>query len=299
MEVVTNPLNFDHLNIELIVQSYEQIFDSVRVIDPDFETTLMGTGTDFSGCDLFCAEGIGDKRCKECISYKAAKEQKTFTKLHLDGDKTFLMLATPVILNQKTLILELIKYLSDDFVLEIKNKQESHRFRHILDDFNEMLSKDELTGVFNRRHIDKNLPGEIQKTNSTSPLSIAMVDIDFFKEVNDNYGHSVGDIVIKKFSEMVAKTIRKNEDWVARYGGEEFLICLPGTSSQGAYKVLERIRQNVEKMRIPLGDKDIQITSSFGLLTIDNNQWTPNDIIHNADLNLYEAKKSGRNIIKY
>lgn len=250
MESITNQLDLDELNIECMVKSYEQIFDSVRVIDSNPEKALIRTNNTFVDCDLFCSEGIGDKRCKECISHKAAKDQKTFTKLHFDGDKTFLMFATPVTINNKTLVLELIKHLSDDFVLEIKNKQESHKFRNILDDFNEMLSRDELTGVFNRRYIDKTLPGEIERVRSSYPLSIAMVDIDFFKEVNDNYGHNVGDITIKKFSDMVAKTIRKDEDWVARYGGEEFLICLPGTNSQEAYKVLERIRQNVEKMRI-------------------------------------------------
>ncbi len=285
-------------DLDSIIKAYEQIFDSVRVIDLSSRKTLFYKKNPLLNYDLFCSEGIGEMQCNECISQRALLENRPFTKLHFDGDQTFLLFATVVEANDKAYLMELIKRLNEDFVFEIKNKDESHKFRNILDDFNQMLSKDDLTGVYNRRYIDKSLPGEIERATSSSPLSIAMVDIDFFKEVNDTYGHSTGDIAIKAFSQVLLQAIRKNEDWVARYGGEEFLICLPSTNAKQAYRVLERIRKKVEAMTILTEAGDLRITSSFGLFTIENSQWTAGEIIHNADLNLYRAKRSGRNIVK-
>ena len=149
---------------------------------------------------------------------------------------------------------------------------------------------DPLTGILNRRAILEELS---QRMNhhlyDFEHLSILMLDIDFFKKINDNYGHIVGDKVLIKVLEIISQLIR-GFDTVGRYGGEEFLVILPNTNSENAYKAAERIRKKIEETEF---DDIEHLTVSIGFTSYADE--SIESLINKADQNLYEAKRTGRN----
>lgn len=161
------------------------------------------------------------------------------------------------------------------------------------DRINSLLYRDELTGLFNRRNINKTFTSlvDIAITNKID-ISLIMFDIDFFKEVNDQYGHQIGDLVLKEIAEIMQGTVR-DTDYVGRYGGEEIIIILPKTSNSTAFEIAERIRSNIENKMFTNVDK--KITVSGGLFT--SQKMNADQMIKESDDNLYEAKGNGRNQI--
>ena len=157
---------------------------------------------------------------------------------------------------------------------------------------------DPLTGIFNRKALNFHLSKLYKKQMEfgISYFSILMIDIDKFKAVNDNYGHDVGDIVLKSFAETTQKLVRSG-DVFGRFGGEEFLVLLPDSSKQEASQMAERIRSKISSYLIPLtdGEKSVPITVSIGVSTFPNDASNIDDLVKIADEAMYRAKKNGRN----
>ncbi len=166
--------------------------------------------------------------------------------------------------------------------------------------YNEHLQKeantDQLTGLYNRRKAMEYLE-ELMQPDSTQMLSVAMGDIDFFKKVNDNYGHDAGDEVLKEISVLMKDTLR-GDSFIARWGGEEFLILFPDTNGDQAQVGLERLRRTIEQHVITVGDQDIRITMTFGLAEYDFVS-SAEDTLKEADEKLYSGKQNGRNQVVY
>ena len=162
---------------------------------------------------------------------------------------------------------------------------------------------DTLTGCNNRLFMNENLPRDIGRSlRYRKHLSIILCDIDNFKKVNDTHGHQAGDLVLADFARYLKKSIRFNTDWIVRYGGEEFMIVLPETSIDNAAFIAERMRTDIEGMRVLWHEREISTTASFGVTGIDPE--TPVDavsmesLIGKADKLLYDAKKMGKNVVR-
>ena len=160
---------------------------------------------------------------------------------------------------------------------------------------------DALTGLNNRRQFEVRLKQEVANaTRNKKPLCCIMLDVDYFKKVNDTWGHSAGDCVLKNVAKIVAKELREY-DIASRYGGEEFCIILPNTKIREAAFVAQRLRSAVEKAEINISENQFQkdilkVTISIGVSEFDNTQTqAPEKLYQNADIALYEAKKRGRN----
>lgn len=162
---------------------------------------------------------------------------------------------------------------------------------------NEEIIKDSLTNTYNRRYMEERLLVEVfNASNSKQPISVILADIDYFKNVNDTFGHIAGDYILKEFAKIAKLNIRRTTDWIARYGGEEFLIVLLNADEYTAYMVAEKIREAVENTKFLFNDMNIQITASFGTYTLNNDIIkTYETLINLADKNLYTAKHDGRN----
>ncbi len=161
---------------------------------------------------------------------------------------------------------------------------------------------DELTGLHNRKFLHERLEAEISRARRyETKLSCLLLDIDFFKVVNDMYGYDWGDVLLKKIAEMLGGFIRK-EDILTRYGDEEFIIILPNTTEENAFIFAERFRRDIEKMEfIPAGEEEKHpITISGGISSfpfLENVDENANTLIRYAEHALYNAKKRGKNKI--
>jgi diguanylate cyclase (GGDEF)-like protein len=183
--------------------------------------------------------------------------------------------------------LELVRFISTTIALDIENVR-LHR----------VAVTDPLTGAYNREFLHQRLPSEIEAAiDRDRPLSIALVDVDHFKHVNDQYGHGVGDVVLAEVARRLRGAIRGG-DLLVRYGGEEFLTVLPKADAGRAWEVGERMRQRVCERAFEVGDGlALLLRVSVGIAQWRTGETMP-DLIERADVALYGAKTRGRNRVE-
>ncbi|WP_338114204.1 diguanylate cyclase [Thiorhodococcus mannitoliphagus] len=159
----------------------------------------------------------------------------------------------------------------------------------------EQAVRDSLTGLYNRRYLDETLPREFARAKHEGySLTVAMLDVDFFKRINDTWGHPVGDEMLKALAKRLREGVREG-DIVCRYGGEEFLLLLPHITQQLAFERAERLRLDFAESVLECVDTRIQATISIGLASYPDHAQAPDALIEQADAALYRAKRSGRN----
>jgi len=194
---------------------------------------------------------------------------------------------------------------ADDFLIKPFDREElkcrtriGERIIELEQRILKLATTDSLTGVLNRRAFFERMEQEINRSlRENTSLSLILIDIDYFKKVNDRYGHQTGDIVLQGLTEQLLNSSRPY-DFVGRYGGEEFVICLPGANISQAGSVAERMRSNVEEMKImlPDGSQSIRITASFGVTSfLMGSKEKVDSLIKRADNALYKAKNEGKN----
>jgi diguanylate cyclase (GGDEF)-like protein len=178
----------------------------------------------------------------------------------------------------------------------VRNHLELKRYRDLLE---RLTTTDGLTGIANRRRFDAFLESEWSRARrSQKPLSLIMLDIDFFKAFNDHYGHLAGDDCLRQVAQCLADGVRRPADLVARYGGEEFACLLPETTAMGAVTMAKRFLESMEELNIPHAYSEAadHVTLSMGVATLVPLVGQPSsDLVRHADQLLYEAKQNGRN----
>ena len=180
---------------------------------------------------------------------------------------------------------------------QVKRKRYTDRLRDNFAASIEMAITDALTGLHNRRYMETHLGALTeQAAQRGKPLSVLILDIDFFKSINDNHGHDAGDDVLREFAVRIRKAIR-NIDLACRYGGEEFVIVMPETDLAVAGMVAERIRRRIagEAFSIEQGAKSLDVTLSIGIAALGADGDTAAAMLKRADQALYRAKRDGRN----
>jgi diguanylate cyclase (GGDEF)-like protein len=201
----------------------------------------------------------------------------------------FMMQTTPFILENSTYCV-----ISHRNITQRKTAEEQVRV---------LSQTDGLTNLFNRRHFDEYLNLEWQRCSRlNAPISLAIIDLDHFKILNDSYGHIEGDKCLQKIAKLLRASTKRPSDICARYGGEEFVIVYGNTSLQQAQKLLEQLIINIHNLAIPNKNSPTApfVTASIGLATMQPNQ--DNSIVQlmsNADTMLYSAKECGRNRLAY
>jgi two-component system, cell cycle response regulator len=176
-----------------------------------------------------------------------------------------------------------------------------HSLRMVVDERSRQATTDTLTGANNRRYFTRHISRELKRIERYGgELSILMLDIDHFKQVNDRYGHSIGDEVLQEFTKRIAAGLPRETDWFARMGGEEFVIVLPQTSLDGAQIVAEKVRSGVALVPVHTSTGPVSITTSIGVasaaaLLVEKSPLTTDSMLELADRYLYESKKGGRN----
>lgn len=282
-------LEFKYLN---------QLFHHVRIVDPIKKIVIEENGektTENKKCFYLYNR---DTICENCISIRAYNENTSVMKLEYIDNNIYMIMATPVNKQESTYVIETIRDISDCKIVDFVEDKTVSELKKTLSEINRLIVIDELTKCYNRKYINEKLPIDIESAKANKlPLSIAMIDIDYFKLINDKYGHLLGDLVLKDITNVIKNNIRGKSDWIARYGGEEFLILFNDTSKEDAYNLSKRINSIVENSIFKYDDIEINITISIGIASLSSETDDMDKLIRKADENLYKAKRSGRNYI--
>jgi two-component system cell cycle response regulator len=176
---------------------------------------------------------------------------------------------------------------------QLRRRRYAERLKQSLQLSLELAITDQLTGLFNRRYMSRHLSTLLSE--GSKPVSFLMLDVDFFKQINDTYGHDVGDEVLKEFANRISANVR-GIDLACRFGGEEFVVVMPDTDLSFAYLVAERLRQSVADAPFVLNGevRQLPVTISIGVAASQNGD-TPEVLLKRADQALYRAKREGRN----
>lgn len=237
------------------------------------------------------AEVISDEFHKLCPNFNLSNREYLCLPFKINSDTGVIV---SIVADSETHLQELhrAKPLIDNYLEAVKPVLESKILMEILRDSS---LRDGLTGLYNRRFLEEFIEKSTQQAlRSKFTYAILMLDIDFFKMVNDTYGHDVGDIVIKGLSKVLVENVRSS-DLAIRFGGEEFVILLHNPTKDGAIKVAEDIREEFSKQKFQAGSESIQKTLSVGVSLFPEDADSIWKCIKYADISLYKAKEGGRN----
>lgn len=277
---------------------FNKMYDAVRLVDPVQKKVLEyhdhGVEKTRETCYDYWKSG---DICDNCISVRAHYENKTYMKLEQNPDEIILVTAIPIEANGEAITLELLKNATDSMMLGTGDYNEGQIMRNVVCDINNMVVKDHLTSIYNRRFVDDRLPVDIVKaTLAQQPLTLLFIDIDNMKTINDTYGHAMGDLALKQVANAIGNGIRGGLDWAARYGGDEFVVCLSNIGEDEASHIAERIRRNIVSIDMPIQNGDIAISASLGICTMFRSQLTAKEMIHMADKKMYKEKFDNRKL---
>ena len=275
-----------------------ELFDRVRIVDPIKKIVIEENGeklTESKKCFNICNR---ENICENCISIRAYNENRSIMKFEYIDNKIYMIMANPLNKMESNYVIETIRDISECKIVDVIEDKTVYELEKKLGEMNKLIVIDELTKCYNRRYINEKLPTDIESAKANKlPLSIAMIDIDYFKLINDKYGHLLGDLVLKDIIDVIKNNIRRKNDWIARYGGEEFLILFKDSSKEDAYNLSKRIKSVVENSIFKYDDIEINITISIGIASLSSEIDDMDKLIRKADENLYKAKRSGRNYI--
>lgn len=268
-------MNFETMNQAIeFVRKLQEIYSHVHILDTN------------------------DKKILYNLSYPSSNGSVSLSVTEEAGAVMFATIV-PITIESRSCYLELVQYASKQNGTQCP-AQEEERYAelHLMQ---EQLVIDPLTKLYNRRFIDERLPLDMVCSFETDePLTVIYADVDYFKRLNDEYGHVTGDYVLHTIADLMRRQVRITDSWIARYGGEEFLICLPGINRKTAIKITQRIRRVIENHPLQIGNHILHVTCSFGVQTVYKNSSikTVNEIVALVDKKLYNAKRNGRNRVE-
>ena len=289
----------DMLTIDRIEQHlmfFSKMYDMVRLVDPVEKRVIESRRKCVKKTDEICHHYWGNgKICDNCISVRAHLHNQCFMKLERAGHAIMMVTALPIETSEGATVLELLKNATETMMIGMGTYSDGHMMRDYIQELNERVVKDKLTGIYNRCYVDERLPADIVKSLlEKHPLSIIFLDIDNLKEINDTYGHSYGDRTIQDVANVLFQHIRTEDDWVARYGGDEFVVCLNHTQEKDARQIAERIRTKIKELKVSPNEESTA-SVSLGLYTMEDTPLTAEELIMLADARLYKAKQQGKN----
>lgn len=281
----------------------EGIYQEVRIVNPITKDVIPVFGNlNPSSCTKCFELNACDRKCDECITMFAFFGKKTDIRIQDGGGKTYFIQALPIRIGETPWVTEMLLEISEQtascYSLSGAAKDPMDPF--FSEYIEHLILSDELTELYNRRFVEERLPKNLcYAHNSKVPLSVIYLDLDYFKQINDTYGHLTGDRILKKIAKFINGKISDEKCWAARYGGDEFLICLPGESSTQAKLMAESIREGIENLKFKVFGNSISVTCSLGISTVTEKKCvqTAEEVIQSADRNLYKAKENGRNCV--
>ncbi len=279
---------------------FKNLYDSIRLVNPINDSIINHECENLSVKSGFCYDiWKRNERCENCISRVAYDKEETAVKIEYSEGKIILVIASPLIIKNNKYVIEMIKDVSQNGRISNMDTNYEESVLGFLNVIKERTVKDELTDVYNKAYINERLPKDLRiSVNENLSTSVVMIDLDYFKNINDTYGHVIGDKVLRDFAAIVKNYTRSDSmDWIGRYGGEEFILVLNNADEDIAQNIAERIRKRINDNIFKYDDVEIKITCSLGIYSSKGKDINMDDAVEKADKNLYKAKASGRNKI--
>ena len=287
---------FEPKDMLKLLSFLRQVFDVVRLVNPICGAVeeLQSDGTIISSA-YTCFDVWGKKtRCENCTSEHALKGNCRMTKYEYIKNDIFYVVSNPVTIktanNTETkLVLEIVSHVSDHLTMGIP---EGKSIYQMIEETQRKIYTDEMTGAYNRRYLNELLFAHKDTSANTQKLGLVMIDLWDFKQINDRYGHAVGDDVLIQAAHKLMSTVRR-KDSVIRYGGDEFIITLVNCGETQVRNAISRMRAEIET--IPYGSNNERfVKADFGYVYTDHfdmRRETMEELLHTADIAMYDGKK--------
>lgn len=284
---------------------FMRMYDSIRVIDPISKQVIREDGEviplNLNATGYRCEDFWGQNSvCRNCVSFRAYKNKKSLFKIERIDEEAYCIFSLPIELEGRVYVVELLKKVTqDDFFSDLSSSL-SIPLDSTTKTLTEMATIDSLTGAYNRRYLEERLAKELMYCDFYQlNLAVLLIDIDYFKQINDCYGHLGGDEILKQFVSVIQSVLRQGVDWVSRYGGEEFVVVLKNVDLIKAREVAERIRYSIEDHIFNIHEGKNRLTCSIGGSMYKLGQDTQRELLFDADQKLYKAKNNGRNQVVF
>jgi diguanylate cyclase (GGDEF)-like protein len=274
-------------------------------------------GGEVFGCiNAFHGLGCGlNEECTDCpirtrVNYTlttgepifSGEGNMTFVREHRHIDLDILVSTTPIQVEGQDMVLVTIIDITDRKRIEAELSSSNVNLQSRLteievlqEQLHKQAMRDPLTDMFNRRYLQETLEREVARASRyEKPVSLIIMDVDYFKHINDTYGHVAGDTVLVALAKLIKANCREG-DIVCRYGGEEFIVVMPGASIQVAKKRADLLWGEINKMHVKYNEYNLQTTISMGIAAFPTNGSDGEEILVRADRALYQAKRDGRN----
>lgn len=273
--------------MELEIEVLSHTFDVVRLVDPiaNLEHKIIDHRFECNNYVCYDVWGRGHK-CDYCVSARCKHDGGRHTKFEFVGDDVYTVVAKPVIVEGRELIMEIVSNIGDKLMMEALGE---NGFIDKITAYNDTVYRDVLTGCYNRRYLDEQLFVLCSRYKVKS-LTVVMVDLDDFKYVNDTFGHNTGDKALIGMVKKLLKVCEENDaDFVARYGGDEFVMVLTDKTYSKIEEILSQIDTTLE-----FDNTDYICSFSMGVAYSDSNINVAEDMLALADKNLYMVKNNGK-----
>ncbi|MDD5953547.1 MAG: GGDEF domain-containing protein [Oscillospiraceae bacterium] len=268
-----------------LVRQLQLVFDAVRIVDVSLTTQYRLSSEGELVQEPYACYAVWNKttRCENCISAKAFSQKGKFTKFEFINDDVYHVIAMYLEMEGTPYVLEMVTKINEETLFGAYGR---NVFAESIACFNRKLYLDALTGAYNRLYYEE------QQQSLVRTSAIAMIDVDNFKEVNDEYGHLIGDMVLRRLAETILENLHP-DDVLDRYGGDEFLVVFAHPSRETFLDKLETLRKAVEQLTFP-EHPEIHMTVSIGGVY----RWgKTQDLVDEADRLLYQAKDRRNTVI--
>ncbi|MCE5222299.1 MAG: diguanylate cyclase [Clostridium sp.] len=279
-------------NVKEKLSLIENMYDIIRIIDPINKNIIDIKNDEIKNIKGKCYENFNKGTiCSNCISIRANIENDIFIKIEHVYNKVMLIIAMPAMIKEEKYVVEIIKDIS------VKNNKISSinydkNVKVMIDNMNEKIIKDDLMGVYNRIYIEERLPVDLNNSILNKYLlSIIMIDIDDFKNVNEEHRQDIVKKILKDFYKLIDDLVAQNSYWIGRYSNDKFIIVLNNIDKEDVCKISEQIRILLEDVSLEYNDKIIKLKASFGIYCSENEITDIKNILTELEKNIFEEKK--------
>lgn len=275
--------------------SADMIFDSYRLVDPYSHEVFdyAGEKKEFLKHMKACYETWNRTTpCENCVSRRSCDENKQYIKVEqLDG-QGLLIVSVPIMLENKSLSLELVKNVTESMVVVSEYHKDNVQITEFIKEFNDIAVKDSFTGLYNKAYVCNELDAFINfHRNSNCFLTGVSIDVDDFKNVNDEYGHNVGDIVLQHIAAVIKGTVNRHNGWAGRLGGDEFAMFFENKTVEEVQQICNKMSEKIGHFTYKSQKDTFNVTISFGIERLkDDDDWR--QFLDRIDQSMYAKKKN-------